>query len=194
MKQTITERDVRLLTICNSAPKTWGHKQAFYKFKSDFLNEYGKPDGFDIQKIEKECWGCNGTGIWRGQEECYKCEGTGIYENVTIRLDRYKLRGELFHCPAGHHIGGDSLQGPKSTIIGLIYHKQFQYNPSLAYAELLYKFDIAAFWQLIDWYNKCLQTRAKHKLRTIAIKAGGPMDAMKQYFGYKEEVGEELPF
>jgi len=45
------------------------------------------------------------------------------------------LRGELFHCPVGHHTGGDSLQGPKSTIIGLIYHKQFNYNPSLAYAR-----------------------------------------------------------
>ena len=104
------------------------------------------------------------------------------------------LRGELFHCPIGHHTGGDSLQGPKNTIIGLIYHKQFNYNPSLAYAELLYKFDIAAFWQLMDWYNKCLQTRAKHKWRNIARTAGGPLDAMKQYFGYKGEVGEELPF
>jgi hypothetical protein len=51
-----------MLHVANTRPPILRTKD-FYDLKTALLHRFGAPDGYDIQRITKTCYGCEGTGI-----------------------------------------------------------------------------------------------------------------------------------
>ena len=72
-------------------------KEDFYALKEAILEKFGERDSYDYQLIEFPCWG---ESRYHGcDEHCGKCGGTGIYHRFHVRLERWKLAGQVFHKP-----------------------------------------------------------------------------------------------
>lgn len=89
----------------------YAYKQLFYTdVKHRVLREYGEFAGHDKQVIERKCWSCHGTGVYKkywyeglyrillSSEKCWNCND-GIYSCVTYYLERWVLNGKLYHIP-----------------------------------------------------------------------------------------------
>lgn len=116
-----------LLHYANRDVSGYFLKYDFYKLKERILKEYGKPDGFDVQRIKKICTSCSGTGVfrctWKAEEQCFSCSGTGIYEKRLVYLNRYKICGFSFHIPQKTLFGECSdTKGCKNIINGYVTH------------------------------------------------------------------------
>lgn len=123
-----------LLQMANSGVRSWfcnawDARERFYALKREILLNHGHAAGYDIQRIQKTCWRCDGTGVVQlgsgypfghggEQDYCQKCLGTGIFQDRWILLNRYSVAGLIFHCPAGDFVPN----GTAPTIKGLIEH------------------------------------------------------------------------
>jgi hypothetical protein len=100
--------------------------QGFYQLKDKILKRYGKRTGYEIQHIKKECWTCNGSGVYpypSFTQTCLNCGGTGIYSEFWVQLGVYRLGWRSFHIPETRF-----LKDPKmSQIEGLIRHNHKPY-------------------------------------------------------------------
>lgn len=57
-KLNIEKSVIESFVECNAAPKDWELKQAFYSLvKEPLLQKFGHMAGYDLQVIEKKCWG-----------------------------------------------------------------------------------------------------------------------------------------
>lgn len=120
----------KLLWLANSDPPC--SRKRFYAMKDVILKLWGEPDGYDVQRIVKACWGdrwwddegdeANGCG-----PGCRRCGGTGVWEEKFIRLERWKLAGRNFHSNPTRisrpDKSGETAYGPV-TIDGRIGHKR----------------------------------------------------------------------
>lgn len=119
----LANRDVDLVT-----------KDKFYPLKQSLLKKYGKRIGEEIQHIKKECYSCDGTGIfscdWKQPEKCWSCCGSGIFEQYWTRLERYKIGKWYFHNPTKKQFFYDPLfEGVSLPVIqGYIHHKKPKYR------------------------------------------------------------------
>ena len=88
------------------------YKQDFYDhIKPVILKNFATPAGVDLQIIEKECWSCNGTGVYKkyqyeygqryllSEQACFKCD-KGIFDIKQVYLSRWILNGKVYHMPA----------------------------------------------------------------------------------------------
>ena len=101
----------------------------FYALKNEILVNLGVFDGIDIQYIEgKECFTCNGNGIYKGYfrddpcDVCYK----GWYKRPfwTV-LQRWILGNYVFHLPVIKSYQNGGLQ---ANIIGYIEKKPTEFS------------------------------------------------------------------
>jgi len=88
---------IRLLRLANSSPPV-ARREEFYALKDRLLRRYATRDGYHVQEIRKECWGCEGSGSY-GDRACSKCDGTGVFDHFFVRLEVYRWRGYTFHRP-----------------------------------------------------------------------------------------------
>lgn len=131
------------LHVANTSPPIL-RKQEFYALKQGLLVRWGTADGYDIQHIKKECYGCKGTGIYDhdyyGEVTCNRCY-EGVYQDAWIKLDRFKLGGYAFHCPTDRvdlkwSFGNDAKRWwltvngglPRSTFEGYVSHRHYRYH------------------------------------------------------------------
>lgn len=119
-----------ILGAANAAPPGLD-RERFYAIKGHILRTYGRPDGFDVQQIEHECWRCGGSGnepySWDNNDwlnPCLKCDGTGVYERIYIRLDRWRLGKRAFYIPAGRLSYAEASQPGQRQINGRVTHRQ----------------------------------------------------------------------
>jgi hypothetical protein len=97
-----------LFHLANSANYPQKH-ELFYPLKKQLLRTHAIADGWDLQKIERGCWTCNGAGKseWHDYDECPSCEGTGIYDINHHCLLRFKLGDRIYHTPTDDRPGGE---------------------------------------------------------------------------------------
>lgn len=123
MNQEFEFRIGCLLRWANSDPMATCDRAGFYCLKEAICEAFGSRDGEDIQRIERKCWECGGSGFtddWDGHEEyCWRCVG-GVWDVVYVRLERWIVGGKVFHRPAGRVSGIDET---KATIRGLVEHR-----------------------------------------------------------------------
>ena len=117
---------MRIISIIKELPNAHQHfhavnsgacRHSFYPYKAQILKRYGVPDGYDVQRIKKECWVCKGEGVSFNPFSqrnpgltlvfCRHCNGTGLYRNSTHYLQRYRLGDRIYHTPT-----------PKDELIG----------------------------------------------------------------------------
>jgi hypothetical protein len=169
------------------------HKQSFYStIKPHVLKTFGKFAGYDLQIIEKKCWSCNGTGVFKhyhyefsqryliSQEPCWRCKG-GIYETKKISLRRYILNGKLYHIPCENFV---SMTYYTNEIKGVIVHEQVDPNKALrAFIILLWIYNKAEFYNYLTSF-------AAHEIqnKTSWIKP------LLQSLFKKDNTNDELPF
>ena len=140
-----------LLHVANTRPP-WIGRDRFYALKDALLKRYGTHTGTVVQHIIKECFSCDGTGLWRGQDTCWKCNGSGIFDEFWTVLDCHELGGYRFHSPRGSRQRAlTSLQGvqvPCEVIEGYIRHTYYSHHLSSECRFWLYLiFDRKSFWQ-----------------------------------------------
>lgn len=155
----ISNRMFTAFLTCNNADG-WEDRKLFYVLKNEILDKYGIENGYDIQVLNKHCYGCDGTGVWNyyyhgdNDETCLKCNGTGVYSSKHIVLKRYILNKVLFHKPLGELDGkchvrvqkGDSYETVqlygiiKDRIVGIVKHEPTGYNPKLCLYLLLLRY------------------------------------------------------
>ena len=130
------------------------YKDRFYRIKHQILIKYGTKIGQEIQHIKKECWACDGSGIfkceWKEPESCWSCRGTGVYEEFWSRLDKYKLGNWYFHNPIERLYKYEPLfEGEALPIIeGYIRHVKPKYRIGTECALWLFLFyDRETFWK-----------------------------------------------
>ncbi|GEM_PF-5562974 len=114
--------------IANASGSQWT-RLLFYEFKNNFLDRHGVPDGWDLQVLDKQCWTCGGTGKFAGWDDCWDCGATGIYRRVRVVLWRYRLGGDVYHCPDFTGPDGwldltEQMNFPRETIEHLIEHRR----------------------------------------------------------------------
>jgi len=96
-----------LIYAANTDP--WS-KPLFYSIKNKVLEKYGTKKGFDQQHIKKECWSCDGSGIFHGFDNggfyrsvppklCFQCSGSGVFDEFWVLLEVWELGKYEFHKP-----------------------------------------------------------------------------------------------
>lgn len=128
----------RLLHIANSSPPH--RKMEFYALKERLLRAYGTLLGYDCQHVEKECWTCEGTGVYKewvyykGQEvlakrePCRRCND-GVYSEFWVLLEAWKWGPYEFHTPIDRSYSpkwwdaGPDGQPTRRRIEGYIRHR-----------------------------------------------------------------------
>lgn len=128
--------------------------QDFYAFKDRFLKRFGTPDGYDLQKVEKMCFRCDGSGIYSRDELCRSCDGTGIHHTNEHWLRRYNLEGRIYHKPIDNgevwHEHGFKYPEPRDIIEGLIRHDSVDSKVARrAFYRLLIRHEPITFYNII---------------------------------------------
>lgn len=168
-------------------------KQSFYtNIKPVVLRTFGQFAGYDLQIIEKKCWTCNGTGVFKhyhhefGQrylikkEQCWNCNN-GIYQTKHISLARFILNGKVYHMPAENYTSAISYS---NEIRGIIQHEQVDPKEAMrAYIILLWKFNKPAFY---DHLKSLVDLEVTSKTKWIR-------DLIQSLFK-KDNIVDELPF
>lgn len=92
-----------LLHNANTNP-VFCYKKQFYEIKDTILRKHGINWGdYDLQHIQKECWTCNGTGIFpypSNIRTCLRCGGSGNYIDRWIKLNIWHFWKYEFHQPS----------------------------------------------------------------------------------------------
>lgn len=215
-KLDIHKSHLYALKVCNSAVN-WSEKQSFYTFKKHILKKYGNEDGYDLQVIKKECYDCNGTGVfkcnWKPTETCWSCLGSGTYKTKSFILKRYFINRVLFYEPLGELIHGQlvSFDGYydeypaekkfkynyfdepiKNTINGIIKHEKISdLNPTFAYYYLLWNYDKTLLLSEINKYVKSMKNYKRQQLNAL-FRKHNPLKVFADYFKVKNEHIEEL--
>lgn len=107
-------------------------KEQFYAIKKSILLKYGKHIRDDWQHIVKECYSCDGTGVfypeYRRPEPCWNCN-KGIYQQFIVQLSVYRFGKYEFHVPKDRKYisRGDTLPN-YNYIKGFIRHKAPKYH------------------------------------------------------------------
>ena len=127
---------IKAFIACNSAPKDWPYKQAFYKLvKEEILHEFGYMAGYDLQVIDHACRRCH-NGITSRSRRCMDCDGQGIYSKSKFVLERWILGDLLFHKPINNAFIPE--YGLFNNVIhGIINHKHDMQAPVNDLYELL---------------------------------------------------------
>lgn len=154
MSDAITRILCRLLWLANSDPPCI-HRQRFYAMKYVMLRRWATPAGYDVQHIRKECYGCDGTGVYRDSgRDCRRCWGSGAYSDKWYRLDRWEWHGRIFHTPAWEITRRDA--NPVATIEGHVQHTRgLGRKPDEAALWLALLFDRGLFWKLLTGGSPC---------------------------------------
>lgn len=156
----LTQRDCDWLWLANSNPS-----QEFYRFKARFLKRFAYQDGWDVQTIKRQCWGCYGSGEYAKGIPCNRCFGDGIFTTSEIFLQRWILNGRTFHipefCSPPHHLRDGNIH---NEIEGLIKHAGIDPKVSYrCYLRLLIRHEPMNFyWHILN--------RIKTKSTTIRWK------------------------
>lgn len=101
-----------VMTLANQWPE-----RDWYTLKARLLIRYGVQLGYDLQKIEHQCWDCEGAGCRR----CIK----GIYRTTRTKLARWSVGGWVMHTPVRGLFEfefTDLQPGAHSIINGYIRH------------------------------------------------------------------------
>lgn len=147
-----------LLHKANSSPP-WEFKKDFYELKQRILQRFGTPDGHDVQHIPgKECYGCDGTGIFKYSEydTCERCYGSGWYKQpVWVVLRRYRFGRYVFHSPESRSY---TRPDPDITRIhGYVEHARYpgrQHDLAFAWLCLLFG-RWGLFWRWLGSSRPC---------------------------------------
>lgn len=116
-----------------------GKREYFYPLKNKLIRKYGKYDGYDVQRINKTCWHCGGSGIdpYDEDDSCHKCDGTGIYDTKIVYLERYLIKGDnyVYHSPRDNWV---TPKGEKKSVIeGLVKHEPIPEKLGIRACKLL---------------------------------------------------------
>lgn len=169
----------RVLAIANRSPK-FVDSERFYAIKQYLLDLYGSPIGHEIQRIQKECWSCGGTGVY-GINDCDRCVG-GIYQTRYYRLRAFQFGRQKFHTPI------ESVQWREAHAIGIKIEGKIQKTPSrsqaTAHAVLGRLFLSGYYWDAIgrrdhSAFGRCVR-RSDQITRSIM-------------WGYPREIADKLP-
>jgi hypothetical protein len=135
-----------VLHYANANPPFLAERE-FYAIKDRLLEQYGQPDGHDVQRIEYACWNCDGS-TW-----CNKCGGTGIYNEKWIMLERFNFGRFQFHRPVPEFKFWPKLKG-LPTIEGKVQHANYGRLSDECALWLFLLFDRVTFWPLMRWRCK----------------------------------------
>jgi hypothetical protein len=152
--------------------------EEFYKIKNSILAKYGKHICYDVQFIEgKECYTCEGTGIYTGvrwseihwgklvtyHETCYKCYNGWYKRPVWNILAKIQFGKYTFHQPyqRSYTKPDNSIQ----IIEGYIQHDETNYSEfALTVLYLLYRKGYLKLWisqsirrkylRLVNFFNR----------------------------------------
>ncbi|WP_395736303.1 hypothetical protein [Prosthecobacter sp.] len=84
----------------------------WYRLKTILLHRYGRREvnsGYDLQRIEAECWTCGGSGDYHSAT-CRSCAGFGIHHVTRTVLGRWWVEDTLFHQIQERSISQSRLQ------------------------------------------------------------------------------------
>lgn len=189
----ITDRDAQLLATINAAPDhgrfcDYVKAVCFYPLKDRLLQAYGTPDGFDLQRVVKECNRCF-RGVWRSecgyhQDICWHCGGTGIWRVDASILQRFTFGSRTFHRPVEYHreVTKEWLVERMATgefrelINGKIKHEPATMEAAKsAYFDLLWKFERDRYWDEVErsvvmWFKGRIEALTK-PIRDIIRRA-----------------------
>lgn len=126
----------------------------FYALKNRLLDRYGRAVGYDVQYLGgKECWSCDGSGVYWTRQTCYSCDGTGWHKwpvwNVLLKrkFGRYTFHTPVKRCYSKKELGtfvsdnfhlwkGDPM--PDDQFTGYVDHRHFRWSePALIVLYLL---------------------------------------------------------
>jgi len=180
-----TDTDFKRFQLCNSA--NFWLKQEFYAFKFSFLEANAKTDGYDKQVIEKKCYSCEGTGIfrcsWKPAEHCWSCLN-GIYQTRVYILRRYLFKGVIYHVPTTNQ-ERDLPEGEvKNIITGRVTHEETTEPAIPHFLILLWRHDRDMFVKVLLFIGQTKRTRALHKWRFSYIKYKHQLYGALSYFNY----------
>lgn len=169
-------------------------KQSFYSdVKPVILEKFAIFDGYDQQIIKKQCWSCNGTGIYthttyhypggnktERTEPCYSCI-KGIYSTREFFLKRYILNEMVYHIPCDFA----PLVGPiKNKVHGIIKHEAVDSQKAYrAYIILLFLYNKTKFYYMV---KDLIQEE-------IRLKTNWKRQLIQKLFAY-ENTNDDLPF
>ncbi|MDE2019371.1 MAG: hypothetical protein KGJ13_03420 [Patescibacteria group bacterium] len=169
----IHSKELRWFAIANANPQF-----GFYPFKTRFLKRFALRDGYDLQRVNKMCWKCDGSGMYTAHEECRSCGGSGIHHTNEHWLERWNLQGTVYHVPRDHgevyHENGRKYPEPKNEIYGIIqkgiecvvigadYEGRERVVPSSqeahwAFIRLLVRYEPLTFWEYV---KSCIRQKS----------------------------------
>lgn len=135
--RSLPVEDLEALRLANAG--AYCHKREFYQVKDHLLEQYGVPDGYDLQIIEDPCYNCNGTGCWR----CDK----GVWARRTFYLLRFRIGSHVFHKPERFLPPAYGRQKDlRETVKGRIRHSEVDYRQAQKAAFRLMRKYCPALW------------------------------------------------
>jgi hypothetical protein len=167
----LTSRDLEWFRLANANAPT-----GFYAFKDRFLRRFATLVGYDEQRIEKECWTCDGSGKYFADERCRSCDGTGVHHVNTHYLLRYEICGRIYHKPVTFF--GDVPEnmrkaGPIAELEGRVKHDEVSSAvANRAFFRLLIRHEPTTYLELVKnrWVNGFLHFKARWAWRLIRLR------------------------
>ena len=163
MKRILFDLLGEVLHVANSRPP-FVYKDEFYNLKDTLLCRFGKPDGFDIQHIVKECWECDGGYrsesvnnlgmVVSVKRKCMKCGGSGIYLQFWTRLSRYQIGRRVFHHPERRYYVDPEIPLQRPVIVGYVEHQKYSgylHTEALLWLSLVY--DLKLFCRIFGLWG-----------------------------------------
>lgn len=149
------------LHISNSNPI---HKFAFYEMKEKILDKYGIKLGIEYQEFTRDCFTCNGSGLYTGYSypdgfeyhvPCNKCDGSGIYDFYYVELFKYKLGNYYFHIPGQklYYLTEEQNKNNPKIIKGYIKHNNYSKRLKKFYSFILAIFCDLNYFRVIYPFN-----------------------------------------
>lgn len=180
--RSLPVRDLEALRLANAGAYTY--KREFYQVKDHLLEQYGVPDGYDLQVIEDICYNCNGDGCWR----CNK----GVWARRTFYLLRFRIGSRVFHKPEWFLPPAyDRQKDLRETIKGRIRHAEIDYRQAQRAAFRLMRKYRPALWL---WVHKNRLGRALYPLKIRIVRA-----CRRHWAGLakpfrRQDLDQEIPF
>lgn len=183
-----TAKELMWFRIANS-----GHPPGFYPFKDRFLKRFATFDGYDQQIITKECWTCEGSGLYRADETCRSCGGDGVYRTDKHWLERWILCGSIYHRPLNYSEAWEvaKTNKPVDIIEGRIQHAPVTDGAARrAFYRLLLRFEPVNFYHQVcaDIHARALHHRAVWAWRLMRLR-----DKLDLFPAVKE-AHDDIPF
>lgn len=178
MTRSLPRKDLEALRLANAG--AYACKRDFYRLKDRILEQYGDPDGYDLQIIEDLCFNCNGDGCWR----CDK----GVWDRRTFYLLRYHVGGLVFHKPERFLPPQyDRQEDLRETIKGRIRHDEVDHRLAQRAAFRLMRKYHPALWLRV---HKSRLRRALYPLKVRVVWA------WRQRWTrlFKKNLDREIPF